>query len=478
MASVQGMLAAFKARDRDGAAAEINAMLRTNAPLGDTWAAVSRMAATLGEFNASMEAARRAAAMYPGSAPHQLQYASMVANAGRVSEALNVGEAALKLAPGAAPTLHFIGTCRAQIGDAEGAAEVLERALASDPSSAPTWLTVAMLKKIRPGDALVGKIEAQLAQMRAPEQRATMLYAVGKVYDDLGDIDRAFAAYDEGAKLYATAVKYDPAPSANLLKTVLSEFDSTFLSGLKPSECQSDRPIFVTGVPRSGTTLVEHILCAHSAVDDGAEINLFRTAVMALDMRSSDAVRAFEQNPARNAWTHAGETYLHLLDERFGRGGRVVDKTLMHSFSLGFIHQTLPDAPIIWMRRDPRDTALSCYRTRFASQGVDWTWSLTDIAQRFREDDALHEHWTRELGSKLLTIQYEDFVADPETWIPRILAHCGLSDEAGVRAFHTSSRAVATASVAQVRQPISSAAIGGWKRYEKHLAPFINAYYG
>src|SRR5688500_9369753 len=109
MASVQGMLAAFKARDRDGAAAEINAMLRTNAPLGDTWAAVSRMAATLGEFNASMEAARRAAAMYPGSAPHQLQYASMVANAGRVSEALNVGEAALKLAPGAAPTLHFIG---------------------------------------------------------------------------------------------------------------------------------------------------------------------------------------------------------------------------------------------------------------------------------------------------------------------------------------------------------------------------------
>jgi hypothetical protein len=143
----------------------------------------------------------------------------------------------------------------------------------------------------------------------------------------------------------------------------------------------------------------------------------------------------------------------------------------------GLIHHTMPNAPLIWMRREPADSALSCFRTRFA-QGLDWTWSLTDIAQRFREEDELHKHWSSVLGDKLLTVQYEGLVADPDAWIPRILAHCGLTDEPGVRNFHESSRPVFTASVAQVREPISTSAVAKWKRYEKHLKPFLDAYYG
>jgi hypothetical protein len=477
MASVQGMLAAFKARDRDGAAAEIAALIRANAPLGDTWAAVSRMAATIGEYNASIEAARRAAAMHPQSALHQLQYAGMVAGAGRIQQALREGQAALNLAPSDPAVLHFIGTCLSQTGDTQGALEKLHRAVELDPTQAPTWLTIAMLTKFKDGDPLITKLETLAPKMPTPEQKSAMLYALGKAYDDLGEIDRSFAHYTEGAELMRRVRRYDPTSSANIVRMARREFDGPFFASLTPSTCASDRPIFVHGLPRSGTTLVEHLLCAHSKVSDGAEINLFRLALMALDPTSTQAIRAFESGRPGNVWTAGGASFLHLLDERFGPSGRIVDKTLTHSWMFGLIHHVVPNAPLIWMRRDPAASALSCFCTRFAS-GLDWTWSLTDIARRFREEDELHRHWSAVLGDKLLTVSYEDLVADPDAWIPRILAHCGLEDEPGVRDFNKSSRPVLTASVAQVREPISTAAVGKWKRYEKHLAPFLNAYYG
>jgi Sulfotransferase family len=477
MASVQGMLAAFKARDRDGVAAEVNGLIRTNAPLGDTWGAVSRMAATVGEYNASVEAARRQAALHPQSAPHALQYASMVANAGRIEAALRIGEATLKYAPSDPAVLHFIGTCLSQTGDNKAALEKLHRAGELDPTQAPTWLTIAMLQKFKAGDPLIAKLEMLAPRMPTPEQKSAILYALGKAYDDLGEIDRSFALYTEGAELMRRVRRYDPTPSTNLVRMVEREMDAPFFASLRPSECASDRPIFVHGLPRSGTTLVEHVLCAHSEVSDGAEINLFRLALMALDPTSGQAIRAFESNSAGNVWSKGGASFLHLLDERFGASGRIVDKTLTHSWMFGLIHHVMPNAPLIWMRREPAASALSCFVTRFAT-GLDWTWSLTDIAQRFREEDVLHRHWSSVLGDKLLTVSYEQLVAAPEVWIPRILQHCSLQDEPGVREFHNSSRPVFTASVAQVREPISTAAVDKWKRYEKHLAPFLDAYYG
>lgn len=471
------MLAAFKARDRDGVAAEITALIGANAPLGDTWAAVSRMAATVGEYNASIEAARRAAAMHPQSVQHQLQYLGAVANAGRIPQALREGEAVLKRAPRDPAILHFVGTCRSQTGDTTRALEELRRAIDIDPTQAPTWLTLAMLTRFKAGDPLIAKLEALTAKMSAPDSKSTMLYALGKVYDDLGEIDRAFAHYTQGAEVMRSIRRYDPAPSANIVRAVQREFDAEFFASLTPSACTSNRPIFVHGLPRSGTTLVEHLLCAHSEVSDGAEINLFRLALMALDPSSAQAVRTYETGKSANVWSAGGASFLHLLDERFGSNGRVVDKTLTHSWMFGLIHHVLPNAPLIWMRRDPAASALSCFITRFAN-GVDWSWSLTDIARRFREEDQLHRHWSAVLGDKLLTVPYEDLVANPDAWIQRILAHCGLSDEPGVRAFHASSRPVLTSSVAQVREPISTAAVDKWKRYEKHLAPFLTAYYG
>jgi len=163
------------------------------------------------------------------------------------------------------------------------------------------------------------------------------------------------------------------------------------------------------------------------------------------------------------------------LDERFGKAGRVVDKTLNHSRFLGLIAQVLPNARFIWLRRHPAGIAWSCFRTRFA-KGVDWTRSLTDIARHFKGEDRLHAHWSAVLGDRLLTVPYEDLVSDPDTWMRRIIEHAGLDWEDGVRDFHKTDRAVTTASFAQVRKPMYSSSKEAWRRYETHLKPFFDEY--
>jgi hypothetical protein len=248
------------------------------------------------------------------------------------------------------------------------------------------------------------------------------------------------------------------------------------MDSLPKSTVDSDRPIFVLGLPRSGTTLVEQILVSHSKVVDGAEANLFRPASMAIKGYTPDEVRAsFDRSDASTLPTRIAKAYLHLVDERFGKIGRVVDKTLNQTRYLGLIHHVLPKAKLIWLRRDPAGIAWSCYRTRFA-KGVDWTRSLTDIAAYFRGEDRLHAHWSALLGDSLLTVPYEALVDDPDTWMRRIIEHVGLEWEEGVRDFHKTERAVTTASFAQVRKPMYASSKAAWKRYETQLKPFFDAY--
>jgi hypothetical protein len=224
-------------------------------------------------------------------------------------------------------------------------------------------------------------------------------------------------------------------------------------------------------MPRSGSTLVEQILAAHSAVVGGAELGAFRVAAMTLPDFLPSSIADFAASAPR-AWTRLGATYLHLLDERFGASGRIVDKTLNHAKSLGVIAQALPNARFIWMQRHPMATAWSCFRTHFGV-GLNWSWSLAHLAFYSRLMENWHEHWTRQFPERILSVPYEDLVVNPEQWIPRVLAHAGLTDESQVRSFHANTRVVQTASTAQVRRPLDSSAIDRWRVYEKHLAPFF-----
>jgi len=218
------------------------------------------------------------------------------------------------------------------------------------------------------------------------------------------------------------------------------------------------------------------MLASHSAVVGGGELNLFQRAAMGLGSQLPDEQARFAARPdAAEAWSAIGETYLHLLDQRFGARGRVVDKTLSHTRMVGLIASILPEARFIWMRRHPVATGWSCFRTHF-SEGLDWTWSQEQIGRYLRDEDRLHAHWTALLPGSILTVPYEGLVEAPGDWLPRILEHVGLAMEPATLAFQKTRRPIQTASVSQVRKPLYNSAVAGWKRYERHLQPMISAY--
>lgn len=466
-------LKAFEARNRPLTARYLAALDLEAPPLGGTWRSVAGLAMTVGEINLALNAMRRFVALDPEDAGRLLQLGGLLAQAGQTQAAVVEAERLLRKHPSHPSVLHFLGTCYAQLGRSADAERVLRGAIAALPptASAWPWLTLVDLKKFKVGDPDIDALKAAVATTSDSEAKSTLLYALGKALMDAGQAERGFEAYLQGARLVAPSRAYDPRPARRLVDDVIHGMTEAFFDALAPSRASGARPIFVLGLPRSGTTLVEQILASHSHVVGGAELNLFRTAAMALP--GFGPREAAGVTP--ESWTSIGEDYLHLLEQRFGPSGRVVDKTLNHSRLLGLIRHVLPGARFVWLRRDPGDAAWSIFRTRFA-QGMDWSWSLETIGSYVADEDRLHAHWTQLYPDDILTVRYEDLIAEPETWMRRLLDHCRLPFEAQVMDFHKTERPVQTASVGQVRQPLYSTSVGGARRYGEHLAPFFKAY--
>jgi hypothetical protein len=429
---------------------------------------------TIGEITLALNAMRRFVALAPEDGGRLLQLGSLLAQAGQTQAAVVEAERLLRSHPAHPSVLHFLGTCYAQLGRSADAERALRGAIAALPpaASAWPWLTLVDLKTFKVGDPDIDALRTAVARTSADnEAKSTLLYALGKALMDAGQTEDGFKAYLQGGSLVASSRAYDPRPARRLVDEIIDGMTEPFFDALAPSKASGARSIFVLGLPRSGTTLVEQILASHSHVSGGAELNLFRTAAMALPGFGPRETAG----AAPDSWTSIGQDYLHLLEQRFGPSGKVVDKTLNHSRLLGLIRHVLPGARFVWLRRDPGDAAWSIFRTRFA-QGMDWSWSLETIGSYVADEDRLHAHWTALYPDDILTLRYEDLVADPETWMRRLLDHCRLPFEAQVMDFHKTERAVQTASVGQVRQPLYRTSIGGSRRYAEYLAPFFQAY--
>ncbi len=182
------------------------------------------------------------------------------------------------------------------------------------------------------------------------------------------------------------------------------------------------------------------------------------------------------RSDSADPWGDIARDYQRMIGMRFHDAeGLIVDKTLTQSHMMGLLLHTLPQANVLWLRRNPRDVALSCFRSFFTS-AIPWSWSFADIGRFFRIEDRLYEHWADQFPERILTVPYEELVHDPGTWIPRILAHVGLEMEQQVLAFHETKRSVRTASVQQVRAPISTDRIGHAMPYAKFMGAFEEAY--
>lgn len=471
---------AFTQRDRDGAAAAIAALVEEQAPIGSTWGPISRMAKALHEVSLAIAAHKMFMAEAPIDRNRVHELGSLYMHFGRVDEAIVLGEELVARFPGEHASHQFLGTTYSTGGQGAKAIDHFRKALLYKPHATDTWLSLAQQKKWKLDDPEVKELK-RIVDLTPPEpkaQRGTILYAYGKMLDDAGDVEGSFDSYTRGAELIRDDSGYKPENSEAYVDAVTSQWDEAFFKRLSPSTELSDRIIFVMGLPRSGTTLTEQIIVSHSAVEEGAETAIFAKAAFAVPNFLPDNVIAANNDPrwGGDYWSRAARAYLHLMTERFGAKGRLVDKTLHYPRMLGGIAHCLPNAKFVWLRRDPAAIAWSCFRTRFVDR-IDWSWSLTDIGHHFALEDRLFAHWSKLMPDRILPLQYEDLVDDPETQIPRILNFVGLPDEPQTRNFHEVERVVKTASVVQVRQPMYKTSVAGWKRYEKQLQPFFDSYH-
>ena len=471
---------ALKAKDRRSAAALLIQEITGAEVSADRLRSVAQLAGTIGEIKTEIEAMRLASQVPPANLEKVLAYCNVLVKYNRTDEAEAVIEGLPPEFLNHPAVQHFLGTLATQLGEFAKAEDLFRRVLAKTPNSAQTWYTLSVIKTFDRNDpdiALMETVRPAIAHAM-PDSLPQFLYALGKAYDDAGEPDKAATVYGEGAKQKRAREVFDRLETADFADRVVADYTPGVLAALKPSGCDSERVIFVNGLPRSGTTLVEQILTSHSAIHDGAEINLMREALIpAGSLSALDALNyQIDDTKHSDPWGEIGRDYLDMVTQRFGPLGRIVDKTLNHSRFMGLLLHCLPKAKVIWVRRNADDCALSCYRTFFAT-GLPWTWSLTDIAGYFRSEDALYEHWVRLFPDRILTVPYEALVSAPDIWTKEIFEHLGLALEPQVFVPQQQRRSVMTASVAQVREAISTSRIGTADAYGHMMAEFRTAYY-
>jgi hypothetical protein len=255
------------------------------------------------------------------------------------------------------------------------------------------------------------------------------------------------------------------------MAAIAERFDAALLERLTGRGARGHRPIFVIGMPRSGTTLVEQVLAAHPQVHGAGELRLMGEIIAG----EEEGFPAWASRMDGADCARLGQAYLDSLPPAPAGRTRTTDKAVSNIEAMGLIHLCLPDAAIVHVRRDARDAALSCFATRF-TDGQDFACDLGELGRYWRAYERLMDHWRAVLPEgRMLEVDYETLARDLEPQARRLVAHCGLDwDEACLR-FHDSGREVRTASAAQVRRPIHTRSVGRWRRFEDRLGPLLEA---
>lgn len=455
----------------------------------------------------AMDYLRRATELDPGRADFAAQFAKVLSISRQSREALAAADRSLALSPEDPPTLDTLGVVYTQAhaheraaevfrravrlmptlahyrfnlatslifaGDIDAAQDELEACLALDPRYWKAHLTLAQLRRQTPEHHHLERLRSLLPATRDDDDaRMYVNLALAKEYEDLGDYPKAFDHLEQGKSAGGAGRRYTIRRDEALFEALKRAFPEPVTAATGDP---TDEPIFVIGMPRSGTTLVERIISSHPQVHSAGELQNFGVSLK----RISGSRTPFLLDPdtvgrARNAdWRRLGEHYVASTRPATGHTPRFLDK-LPHNFLYaGFIANALPNARIICLRRDPLDTCLSNFRQLFAqtSPYYDYSFDLLDTGKYYVLFDRLMAHWHRVFPGRILEVDYEALVDAQESSTQRLLQHCGLPWHDACLQFEQNPAPVATASAVQVRSPIYRNAVRRWKNYETQLQP-------
>lgn len=395
----------------------------------------------------------------------------------RFDEAVAYGEKALSIQPDLASAHFHNGVALEAIGRLVEARSAFEMAVKSAPKSGRFHQSLAEIKRYEPGDTHLAEMEALAREMRSlvEEEQMFLHFALGKALMDVGEHERAFRHLLEGNELKRRRICYDEQKTLSSLDRIRSVFTRDFMRSFAGEGVTSELPIFILGMPRSGTTLIEQILASHPDVHGGGERSDFENAVKSTCVSNGseipypDCVRALTKSKLQEL----GSGYLATLQSISPGALRITDKLPDNFRFVGLIHLAFPNAKIIHVRRDPIDTCLSCFTKLFSGE-LSYTYSLEELGRYYQAYGKLMVHWHEVLpGGAMLDVDYEILVADIEGQARRLVAYCGLAWHDRCLDFHRTQRPIRTASAAQVRQPIYRSSVGRWRPYRHLLGPLL-----
>ena len=421
----------------------------------------------LGQLDEAVATYRAALAIRPDYAEAHSNLGIALRLQGRFAEAAASCRRALEINPALASALTVLADAYADQGQFAEAEALFRRAIAVDADLPEAWAGLAQLRRMTREDAPWLTEALRVAGGNLPPKKEILLrYAIGKYFDDLQDFDEAFFHYQRANELTKLhRVKHDRRQLTRAVDELIESYDRKWLDQARIHGVASGRPVFIVGMPRSGTSLAEQILASHPAVFGAGELTFWSTA------------SATHESGARGGEIGAStlrslaDAYLRLLDGLSADALRVIDKMPANFLHLGLIHASLPDARIIHLRRGAIDTCLSIYFQDFKAT-LSYANDLDDLAHYYAQYLRVMKHWQSILPENaILDMPYEELVQDQEGSSRRMLEFIGLPWDPRCLDFHQTRRSVLTASKWQVRQRISQSSVGRWRNYERHVGP-------
>ena len=477
------------------------------------WNLLSEINLRSGRLTAAVDCVRTAARLAPEEACYQLQLGRSLAMAGSKAEALSVVDRAAELAPEdagiqdgigavyaacdeqskaiafferavAAQTdnAHFIynlAAAQRMVGQLSEAERNCDRVIALKPQEYAAYYIRADLRRWTSDDNHIGEMESLLLSgIRHWRSEMTLRFALAKECDDIGDHEKSFNYVKSACDLQRSHLDYDVQDDVKVIEEIIRAHNKASLSKCTSGH-DSQEPIFVLGLPRTGTTLVERIIGSHSQVYAAGELNNF-----AIKFTRAIADQTEAREPTKGEMVRLslqldfralGSSYIESTRPRTGQKAHFIDKMPQNYLYCGLISRALPNAKIILLDRNPMDSCYAMYKTMFTG-AYPFSYELGDLGAYYLAYRRLIDHWNQVLGDRMLIVRYEDLVTDTELTAQRLLEYCDLPWEDACLDFHSNAAPTGTASAVQVRQPVYSSSVDKWRIYASQLRPLTEVF--
>ena len=431
----------------------------------------------LGKVEEAIPCYQKAVSLKPDYIKAHFNLANVHMNLGHFEEAATGFRTTVNLAPTVADGYFNLGFVLSETGQMKEAREAFRRVIALQPENAEAHRQLASITKHREFDDDIKAMETLYGKPDLQDfGRENLAFGLAKAYEDIGEYSKSFEYLAEGNRLKRSCFSYSADEQKVYFSRIRDIFTMSLFNKFQNVGDQDASPIFIVGMPRSGTTLVEQILASHPDVFGAGELTaLSQTLWAAVGTVAQGGYADAIHNADDGRFAEIGRTYLRSLRSHSQDARFITDKMPQNFLHLGLIKLALPNAKVIHCKRTPEDTCLSIFKTYFPGAVHEYSCDLTELGQYYRLYEGLMAHWHSILPGFLYDIQYEDLIDDQEGQSRGLIAHCGLEWDDACLDFHKTKRAITTASLTQVRRPIYRSSVELWKRYENELAPLVEA---